>query len=229
MKVTTDGCLFGAWLAERVKSRELGGRSHETVLDIGTGTGLLSLMLAQKNPELVIDAIEIDKDASEQAVKNVNSSPWKDRINIINVDVKTFPFTKKYGIVICNPPFYESELKGDNEKKNIAHHDEGLILPELLSVVKKILQPDGLFYLLLPYKRDKEIRKLLTNHEFDACSLLFVRQSGDHDYFRIMVESRHGKDITSEVSIDEIAIMKASTGGYTSAFKKLLSDYYLQL
>ena len=88
MKVTTDGCLFGAWLGEKIRSTK--NSEVRNILDIGTGTGLLSLMFAQKNPETFIDAIEIDKEAYQQAKENISNSPWADRINIIHTDVKKF-------------------------------------------------------------------------------------------------------------------------------------------
>src|SRR5882724_12429409 len=103
MKVTTDASLFGAWAEESVRSREPGVRN---ILDIGTGTGLLSLMLAQRiNAD--IDAIEIDEAAAEQAIENTEASAWKERITVINADAKNYSFPKKYDCIISNPPFYE--------------------------------------------------------------------------------------------------------------------------
>src|SRR3954454_12954512 len=121
MKVTTDACLFGAWIAEEDKSGSLPG-TVKTVLDIGAGTGLLSLMYSQKNPSSNIDAIEIDEDAYAQSKENVEASPFAERINLIHDDVKRFTFSKKYDCIISNPPFYEKEIRSGNEKKNIAHH-----------------------------------------------------------------------------------------------------------
>src|SRR4026209_2804349 len=113
MKVTTDACLFGAWVAREVESKKL---KADNVLDIGTGTGLLTLMFAQKNTEASILAIEIDKEAAEQAAENAEASPWKDRIQIVNADVIAFPFNKKYDLIISNPPFYENELRSGSER-----------------------------------------------------------------------------------------------------------------
>jgi len=162
MKVTTDACLFGAWVAEEVRSQESGVGSS---LDIGTGTGLLALMLAQKNSETNILAIEIDKDAAAQAANNIDSSLWKDHVDILEADVKDLSFPEKFDLIISNPPFYEKELRSDTDKKNIAHHSENLTLKELLNIIKNNLNPHGNFFLLLPYKRNDERKKLFRDHE----------------------------------------------------------------
>ncbi len=224
MKVTTDGCVFGAWATERIKNEK---SIINNCLDIGTGTGLLALMLAQANKS-AIDAIETDKDAFEQASKNIAVSPWGGRIKIIHADVKKFAFQNSYDTIISNPPFYEKELKGDDAKKNVAHHNDGLHLPELLDVIKKNLKPDGIFYLLLPYKRSEEIKKLFTENDLFILQLVFVRQSVNHDYFRIMLAGKVKSDELSETIIDEISI-KEDTGQYTTTFVSLLKDYYLHL
>ncbi len=244
MKVTTDGCLFGAWVAERVGSREslavspsasaFGGLPTEmqesadrTTLDIGTGTGLLSLMIAQRN-ELSIDAIELDLDALGQASENIAASPWANRIKIFHADVKRFAFPHQYDIMIINPPFYEKELKGNDTRKNIAHHNEGLLLPELLSIIKSNIKSDGTFYLLLPFKRNEEIRKLIIENELAILQLTFVRQSTGHNFFRIMLEGKLKTDEAFETKIDEITI-KDEQDQYSPAFANLLKDYYLHL
>jgi len=228
MKVTTDGCLFGAWLAERVRSSELGVRSLETVLDIGTGTGLLSLMLAQKNPGLQIDAIEIDKEAAEQAVENVRSSPWKDRINVIYGDARNQRFPKKYDLILSNPPFYENELKAVNAKQNMAHHNEGLLFSAVLDLITGNLSEDGYYFLLLPYKRNKEIKKILIDHALSIQHITFVRQSMNHDYFRLLVSGSRHNERPVETMINEIVI-KDGNDHYTPEFTRLLEPYYLHL
>ena len=225
MKVTTDGCLFGAWVAKQIAEQH---QTNMQLLDIGTGTGLLSLMTAQKNPGCKIDAIEIDKIAYEQAIENVLSSPWKGKISILHSDIKSFEPGKKYDNIISNPPFYEKELKAVDEKRNIAHHDGGLSFNELFSIIKKHLNPGGHFYLLLPYKRNEEIRKLVLEHQFELVHLTLVKQSDSHSYFRIMLCGKMPSEKNGEIVIEEIAI-KDNTDNYTPAFISLLKDYYLYL
>lgn len=225
MKVTTDGCLFGAWVAKQIEEQT---RTNVQLLDIGTGTGLLSLMIAQKNPDCVIDAVEIDSTAYEQAIENANDSPWKEKIKIFHSDIKSFEPGKKYDNIISNPPFYEKELKAEDEKRNIAHHDGGLSFNELFSTIKKHLNPGGHFYLLVPYKRNEEIRKLVLEHQFELVQVTLVRQSDSHSYFRMMLCGKMPSEKKGETLIEEIAV-KYNTDNYTPAFISLLKDYYLYL
>ena len=225
MKVTTDACLFGAWVVNEVKSEK---SKVKNVLDIGTGTGLLSLMLAQKNSEIKIDAIEIDKEAAEQAKINIESSPWKEQISIISGDVKVFSFEKEFDLIISNPPFYENEIRSATDSKNIAHHSENLTLKELLAVIKDNLGKTGSFFLLLPYKRNEEIKKLLKDHQLNISKILFVRQSVNHDYFRIMLKGKLNDHESIETEFNEMSIWNDSQQ-YTEEFKQLLKDYYLHL
>jgi tRNA1Val (adenine37-N6)-methyltransferase len=242
MKVTTDGCLFGAWLSEEVRSWETGDGSPVTptgtVLDLGTGTGLLALMLAQKNPGLLMDAIEIDKEAAQQAKENVDTSPWGDRINVINGDAKTVRFNKKYDYIISNPPFYENELHSPDQQKNTAHHSGGLTLQDVLTIIKENLAPGGCFFLLLPFKRNDAIKELLVQNELSIAKMIFVRQSVNHDYFRVMLMGKYNRggaepqklssDDNIETVIDDLAITD-ERGQYTPAFTALLQSYYLYL
>src|SRR5436190_6763809 len=225
MKVTTDACLFGAWGVNEVKIEK---SKLKSVLDIGTGTGLLSLMLAQKNPEIKIDAIEIGKDAAEQARLNVASSPWKEQINIIQADVKKFSFEKGFDIITSNPPFYENEIRSATDSKNVAHHSENLTLNELLEIIKNNLSKTGSFFLLLPYKRSEEIKKLLKDHDLNISKILFVRQSVNHDYFRIMLKGKLNDQENMKTEFNEMSIWDDSRQ-YTTEFKQLLKDYYLHL
>lgn len=229
MKVTTDACLFGAWVSGRALSVESGVLSPQSgagkALDIGTGTGLLTLMLAQKT-NCSIDAIEIDKDAFQQAKENINFSKWKERINIYHADVAEFAFPSQYNIIISNPPFYENELKSGDAKKNLAQH-EGLSLLKLLSIIKKNLSAEGMFYMLLPYKRNEETERLVLSNGLSIIHKTLVRQSVNHDYFRIMIAGSHAMN-KKEMTLDELAI-RNDKEQYTEEFIALLKDYYLHL
>ncbi len=223
MKVTTDACLFGAWTA--YQCREV--LSKHLVLDIGTGTGLLSLMFSQKI-ESIIDALEIDHQAFEQAKQNFDTSPWKNNIHPILDDVRQMGFEKLYDIIISNPPFYENDLRSPSHSKNKAHHDESLLLSDLLQVIKKNLHTYGKFFLLLPYRRNYEIENFFKQSALQLKSKVLVRPTTRHEPFRIMLEGIHEGEINEDASTGEIVI-KDEHNRYTTAFTELLKDYYLHL
>src|SRR6266536_1002775 len=172
MKVCTDACLFGALIAQQIRNpppdriSRAGKSEIRNVLDIGTGTGLLSLMLAQKNPHVIIDAVEIDEAAAQQAKENFEASSWKDRLHVYHTSIQQFnpstiqpfdqsttpPFNQptKYDLILSNPPFFENDLKSDNARRNLVLHISELSLEELLNVVIKHLNDDGSFVV---YKR----------------------------------------------------------------------------
>ena len=227
MKVTTDGCLFGAWIAFACNENPDYTGTIPSVLDVGTGTGLLSLMLSQKL-NCVIDAIEIDEASCAQANDNVNGSPWKNNINVIHADAKNFTLTKRYDIIASNPPFYEKDLRSGNISKNKAHHDESLLLHELLVVIKENMSTTGRFFLLLPYRRNKEMEKIFNAAGLHIHQKIFVSSSKTHQPFRIMVEGATAGDNDKQTLIEEMVI-KNEQGKYTEVFTRFLKDYYLHL
>ena len=224
MKVTTDACLFGAWIASRMTNQL--EKIH--VLDIGTGTGLLSLMFAQAVPAASIDAIEIDKKAASQAKENVYNSPWSDRISVEQADIRSWPITKKYDCIICNPPFYEDELKSSSIAKNIAHHSESLDLGETLSQIERRLEPGGLFFLLLPYKRKAAATMLLEKTKLNLLENCEVKQSVNHHFFRMMWMGTAATNSIIATRNTELAIT-GEHDEYTPGFVELLKSYYLKL
>jgi len=222
MKVTTDSCFFGAWAAKKMENSEW---RMENLLDIGTGTGLLSLMIAQKN-EINIDAVEIDKEASQQAKENVQASPWRNRIHVFNEDILSFQADKKYDCITSNPPFYENELSSGVQKKNIAHHSEQLTISDVLRTIKTHLKEDGIFFLMYPFKREKEIEQLLQQNELYVVNSVILSQSVNHSPFRMIVKGTNRKT-TAETS-DAVSIWNEHQQ-YTKPFLDLLKDYYLYL
>jgi tRNA1Val (adenine37-N6)-methyltransferase len=217
MKVTTDSCLFGAWAAKDMKTT--GTPLH--ILDIGSGSGLLSLMLAQQIPGS-IDGIELQESDYHQSVKNISASPFYNRMQVFNADARSFSYPKKYDSIISNPPFYESDLKSSVKGKNIAHHDDGLKLNELIPLIEKLLQPKGAFYLLLPAKRQEDIQEIITASRLFINEVVFVRQTENHAPFRIILK---GSFSNTGIATSEIVIKKKNF--YTDAFIQLLQPYYL--
>jgi len=224
MKVTTDACLFGAWVADTIKNEKI---IINNCLDIGCGSGLLSLMLAQQS-NANIDAIEIDDETAAQATENEEACSFRNKIKIVNADVRNYRFEKKYDVIISNPPFYENELRSVSSKKNVAHHGDNLKLEELLYIIKDNLNKAGAFFLLLPFKREDEIKALIEQAEMKLLKLILVRQSVNHHYFRIMLMGKLQTDKYLETEFDEIAIWDEHRQ-YTEEFVTLLKDYYLYL
>jgi tRNA1Val (adenine37-N6)-methyltransferase len=199
---------------------------NQKLLDIGTGSGLLSLMIAQKSP-VSIDAIEIEDGAFQQAIENSGHSPWASRIHVIHADVRAFPFPREYDVIVSNPPFYEKELKSGDDGRNLAHHAEMLNMEDLLSVIRKKLQANGRFFLLLPFKRWEEIREIMKGLDLYPDHIIFVRPTVQHSSFRVMISGR--KLIPGISPKMDVICIRDEEGVYTSTFFQLLREYYLYL
>ena len=224
MKVCTDACLFGAIVANRQQSFH---HSRDAVhcLDIGTGTGLLSLMYAQKDPFAIIDAVEIDGQAAGQAKENFAASPWAGRLNIFNTDILVLHSPEKYDLIFSNPPFFEDDLRSPDEFKNSAKHDTTLDLKQLLHVVGTYLTNEGSFAALLPYHRVEYFTSEAYKTGLHPVEHIMVKQTAKHDPFRgILFFSKRKKELQSR----EI-IIKDAEGKYTTGFTAALKDYYLHL
>ncbi|MFV0606812.1 MAG: tRNA1(Val) (adenine(37)-N6)-methyltransferase [Niabella sp.] len=219
MKVTTDACLFGAWVSERLKQY-----APKYILDIGSGTGLLTLMLAQEHPDATIEAMELQKADFVQSKQNAASSPWNSRLNFVLADASTYLFSKQFDIIISNPPFYENDLKGDDNGKNIAHHDAGLGLETLIQIISRQLTPVGKFYLLLPLKRHSALINNIEHSNLFINHIAMVHQSENHTPFRLMIE---GSFSNTPLTTETIHVKMAGT--YSKDFADLLHPYYLHL
>jgi len=220
MKVCTDACLFGAWVANKIEKED----PIKNILDIGTGTGLLSLMLAQKN-DVVIDAVELDTAAAAQASENFNTSPWKERLQVFNSGIERFDSDRKYDLIISNPPFFEDDLKSVNEQRNAAMHSTTLNLEALLVQIERLLKTGGRAAVLIPYHRSSYFEKLLAANGFFVQEVMHVKQSVKHDLFRS--QYLFSKEAAEKV-MTELTIHNAERA-YTGEFIELLKDYYLKL
>lgn len=218
MKVTTDACIQGAWTPVLPAVKR--------ILDIGTGTGLLSLMLAQKDPSIVVDAVEYDEDAALQAIENFQLSQWTERLNVFKGDVRTIAFQSKYDLIISNPPFFNNSLLSQTKQKSMARHTTGLSYNELIQVIAANLAAKGYASVLLPCKEYSIFRVLATEAGLHECGKLLVKH----------IESAAVKRIVGLFSLEaasdpmeEPLIIKDIDGHYTQKFTSLLGPFYFDL
>lgn len=221
MKVCTDACIFGAYIANIISNS---GSQILNCLDIGTGTGLLSLMIAQKT-KTIIDAIEIEEDAFSQAKENFSNSPWRQCLRALPIDAKHFSSPVKYDFIFSNPPFYQNDLISPLKTKNVAKHDTGLNFNELIVVIKNLLNKSGSFAVLLPYHRIAYFEKFANENYFFLNEKLLIKPTPKHDYFRGVLLF----NLTNKTFLIKELIIKNEDGKYTEDFIKLMSDYYLAL
>jgi len=218
MKVCTDACILGAWFAEKIPS-------YSMVLDVGSGTGLLMLMLAQKN-KAKISGIEIDLPAYKQLKENIEQSKWHERLKAFPGDVRTHSFTEKFDFIIANPPFFENDLFSPVDEKNIAKHSKELSLEELIKVIDINLDASGSFGILSPYPRAAYFEELALQHHFFLKEKLSVRQTPSHHFFRSIMHFSRNKENMPDAF--ELCIHNEQ-GKYSNEFVELMKDYYLYL
>lgn len=216
MKVCTDACLFGSWVSARTDQ-------PGNILDIGSGTGLLMMMLAQ-NKTGRIDGIELNDECFSQLQENIKQHEWSSRLHAFHGDVRTFTFERKYDLVISNPPFFEKDLLSGSVSEQLAKHSTALTFDDLLKSVVACLSKDGKFGVLLPFHRYEGFCSLALNYHLYANEVLLVRQTRKHGYFRAMVLLSHEQ---VEPILDEISIRGKNE--YSDEFIDLLKDYYLSL
>ena len=217
MKVCTDSCILGAYIIPN---------KAQNILDIGTGTGLLSLMLAQKTKSQ-ITAIEIDENAFKQAKITFENSNWSNQINLIHVDINEFTkkSDSKYDLIICNPPFYVNSLKANNDKTNLAYHSTSLTQEELLESVLNLLDKSGQFTLLLPVQEALQFQEKAFLKKLYLKSSLIVSHNSNKKPFR-RVDTYSFENSTTE---QNTLIIRNSDNSYTNEFIQLLKPYYLNL
>ena len=218
MKVCTDACLLGAYTASKLQGTE------KNILDIGAGTSLLSLMLAQKS-SAHIDAVELNEAAAAEASANVVASPWASQVNVLHIAIQSFEPGKKYDLIISNPPFFEADLRSADQTKNDAKHDSGLTLSDLIHIITKLLSDNGTAALLLPFARTNFVTSLATDAGLFVQSILKVKPSPVHDFFRTILVL--GK--TEKHFINEELCIHNEQREYSAGFTSLLKDYYLKL
>jgi tRNA1Val (adenine37-N6)-methyltransferase len=217
MKVGTDAVLLGSWINPG---------SAASILDIGTGTGLLALMLAQRS-FAVIDAIDIDEGACLQARENFRISPWFTRLFIHKVALQTYAdeCSEKYDLIVSNPPYFHDASLPSVESRSTARHAGSLSFSELISGVKNLLAPDGRFCVVLPKKEGLEFMDLALANKLFCHRLVRVKTVADKPEKRLLMEFRQSVGIptTEEIVIQEDAHR------YSRQYIELTEPYYIQL
>lgn len=218
MKVTTEACLFGAWLASQA-------RDPSRILDIGAGTGLLMLMTAQAFT-CPIDGVEIDPSAAAQARKNLSDSPWAERCTIYNEDIADFQSPEKYDLLVSNPPFHAGSLKSADARVNLARHDDALPLKELVAAANRLTTSDGSMAVWLPCKKASELEGAAVKEGWNVGRRLHVSRKRGEETFRTMTELH--RNPCGPVQEQEVYI-RDTDGTYGKVFEEWLSPYYLNL
>jgi tRNA1Val (adenine37-N6)-methyltransferase len=223
MKVCTDACLFGAWAAADAQIQ-----SAKNILDIGSGTGLLSLMLAQQSAAH-ITAIEIEDGAFEQTKTNFDLSPWKNRLNVVHSSIQDYAFNNKeslFDCIITNPPFFEGDLNSPDNAKNLAAHSTALPWDVLAEAAASLLQDNGAWYVLVPTLRAYTMQKLASTYGLQLSEECLMYNDAKHLPIRAMLKFVKQKE--AAIQRDKIVIKNADQT-YTTEFANYLKDYYLHL
>ncbi|RIV43134.1 tRNA1(Val) (adenine(37)-N6)-methyltransferase [Flagellimonas pelagia] len=219
MKVGTDGVLLGAWTSLE--------HQPETILDVGAGTGLIALQLAQRSVAETIDAIELDEAAYEQCVSNFEGSPWADRLFCYHAGFDEFvdEIEDQYDLIVSNPPFYSEEVASGDVSRDQARQNSSLPFDELVVGVAQLLSENGRFSVIVPHKEELNILELANQNQLYPQRITRVKGNANVEYKRSLMEFGFEK---GEVQIDEL-IIETERHQYTDAYIKLTEAFYLKM
>ena len=214
MKVGTDGVLLGAWA-------DVAGASR--ILDIGTGTGVIALQMAQRNPEAQVYAIEIDETASRRARANFDMSPWSERLDVECCAVQKFEPSERFDLIVSNPPYFVDSLLPPDAKRSTARHTHDLTFDELDEVVCRLLGDGGKFALILPVAEFEKYLTITHLHLSRRCDVCPIEGGAVK---RVMGEFERCKP--AEIVQENIAIERGKRGDYCESYRALTKDFYLK-
>ncbi|MCJ7759319.1 MAG: methyltransferase [Gillisia sp.] len=219
MKIGTDGVLLGAWTSVQ---------DAYSILDIGAGTGILALMLAQRSNAEQIDALEIDEDAYEQCVENFENSSWADRLFCYHAALDEFTEEmedEKYDLIISNPPFYTEDYKSGDTARNMARFAESLPFEELIKFASELLSDEGSFAVIIPYSEEKYFLKLSEKVNLFPNRITRVRGTESTPLKRSLLQLSFSE---KPFSSNEL-ILEVSRHNYTQDYQKMVAPFYLKL
>ncbi len=222
MKVGTDGVLLGAWTSLDA--------NPNTILDIGAGTGLIALMLAQRSTAETIDALEIDEAAYEQCVENFEDSPWGDRLFCYHAGLDEFvaEWEDSYDLIVCNPPFYSEDVSSGNLSRDIARQNTALPFEELLNGVSLLISKDGVFATIIPFKEERDFLVLAANYGLYPQKITHVKGNPTTKIKRSLLQFGGFETNLDHIATDELTI-EIERHTYTEAYRALTRDFYLKM
>lgn len=215
MKVGTDGVLLGAWADVD---------SAHNILDIGAGTGLISLMLAQRS-NAWIKAVDIDADAVEQACGNVAASPWKDRIEVELQDICNYTSETLFDVIVSNPPYFVNSLKCPDGQRNAARHTDNLDSEGLIASVARLLHPQGIFSVIIPMDGREPFLIVATRYGLHLSHQTLVHTKPETDPKRVLLSFKFSLD---DCVTDDL-IIELSRHVYSEEYIALTKDFYLRM
>ncbi len=220
MKVGTDGVLLGAWTPLE--------RQPYNILDIGTGTGLIALMLAQRCDAEQIDALEIDENAYEQAVDNFENSPWGDRLFCFHAGLDEFVDEPEdeYDLIVSNPPFYAEDYKTDNEQRDLARFQDALPFEDLVEAADLLLSENGIFAVIIPFKEEAKFINLCAEAELLPVKVTRVKGTPTSETKRSLLAFKRYE--LPVLTADEL-IIETARHQYTPEYIALTQDFYLKM
>lgn len=226
MKVGTDGVLLGAWTTTEPRFNNTD--SILRILDIGTGSGLIALMLAQHFSEAHIDAIDIDRKAAEQAKENFDASPWGERLHIADCKLQEWKPEYRYDLIVSNPPFFQNSLKNPDIGRKQARHTDMLSFDELVRHSERLINENGWLALILPADAETEVRNLAKDAGFIPTHITHVFSKEGKPQRRVLLlwetsKSRNTEKTTQEDSL----ILEDDKGGRSIQYSELTKDFYL--
>jgi len=220
MKIGTDGVLLGAWAPI--------DKNTFSILDIGSGTGIIALMLAQRSDADQIDALEIDENAYEQAVENFENSPWPDRLFCYHAGLDEFMEEPEdeYDLIVSNPPFYTENYFSGDEQRDQARFTESLPFEDLIEAADLLLSENGIFAIIVPFKEEEKIRALA--YDFDLFPMKITRVKGTPTTEIKRSLLAFSRNITENFPVDELTI-EIGRHEYTPEYINLTKDFYLKM
>jgi tRNA1Val (adenine37-N6)-methyltransferase len=220
MKIGTDGVLLGAWTPIE--------NNPFSILDIGTGTGIIALMLSQRSNAQQIDALEIDDDAYEQAVDNFENSPWSDRLFCFHAGLDEFVEEPEdeYDLIVSNPPFYTEDYKTENEQRDLARFADAMPFEDLIEAAALLLSENGIFSVIIPFKEEEKFIALANEYELYPIKITRVKGTPTSEIKRSLIAFVRDENT---IILTDVLTIETARHIYTPEYTELTKDFYLKM